>query len=415
MSVDHFKKIKKELPILIIIFLVLINLALANDASEYEKSVAEIGKQIEEVSRNLNANKTLLKTQQDELLEIEQEISILGKQLQSTKQKISEQKRQGDQLFDQIEVARETQKDDLQALSRLLVSRYTDGKTNYIKMLLNQENPYAVGRLNNYYEYFAEARQEKIIKLREKLSQLKSLEEQHNVVLAELEQTQIEQKNQQQSLDKSKLARQENVNSLNAKVATSSEQLDKLKQDRSRLNALLKEIALQAERLKKLEEQRLAEEKKRAEELAKTNQTEVKPVVRQLVQGGFIKQKGRLTYPVQGNVKTKYNARLPESGMRSEGVFFDTNGSVSVKSIFRGRVLFADFLKGYGLLLIIDHGDNHISLYGHNELLYKKVGDAVETNEVIAKTGVTGGLKSHGLYFEVRNSATPVDPSKWWQ
>jgi len=415
MSVDHFKKIKKELPILIIIFLVLINLALANDASEYEKSVAEIGKQIEEVSRNLNANKTLLKTQQDELLEIEQEISILGKQLQSTEQKISEQKRQGDQLFDQIEVARETQKDDLQALSRLLVSRYTDGKTNYIKMLLNQENPYAVGRLNNYYEYFAEARQEKIIKLREKLSQLKSLEEQHNVVLAELEQTQIEQKNQQQSLDKSKLARQENVNSLNAKVATSSEQLDKLKQDRSRLNALLKEIALQAERLKKLEEQRLAEEKKRAEELAKTNQTEVKPVVRQLVQGGFIKQKGRLTYPVQGNVKTKYNARLPESGMRSEGVFFDTNGSVSVKSIFRGRVLFADFLKGYGLLLIIDHGDNHISLYGHNELLYKKVGDAVETNEVIAKTGVTGGLKSHGLYFEVRNSATPVDPSKWWQ
>ena len=236
----------------------LINLALANDASEYEKSVAEIGKQIEEVSRNLNANKTLLKTQQDELLEIEQEISILGKQLQSTEQKISEQKRQGDQLFDQIEVARKTQKDDLQALSRLLVSRYTDGKTNYIKMLLNQENPYAVGRLNNYYEYFAEARQEKIIKLREKLSQLKSLEEQHNVVLAELEQTQIEQKNQQQSLDKSKLARQENVNSLNAKVATSSEQLDKLKQDRSRLNALLKEIALQAERLKKLEEQRLS-------------------------------------------------------------------------------------------------------------------------------------------------------------
>ena len=389
--------------------------AIANDASEYEKNVAEIGKQIEQVSRNLNANKTLLKTQQDELLEIEQEISLLGKQLQSTEQKISEQERQGDQLLGQIETARETQKDDLQALSRLLVSRYTDGKTNYIKMLLNQENPYAVGRLNNYYEYFAEARQEKIIKLRDKLSQLKSLEEQHNLVMTELELAQAAQKNQQQSLDKSKLARQESVNNLNAKVATSSEQLEKLKQDRSRLNTLLKEIALQAERLKKIEEQRLAEEKKRAEELAKTNQTEVKPVVRQLVQGGFIKQKGRLTYPVQGNVKTKYNARLPESGMRSEGVFFDTNGSVSVKSIFRVRVLFADFLKGYGLLLIIDHGDNHISLYGHNELLYKKVGDAVDTNEVIAKTGVTGGLKSHGLYFEVRNSATPVDPSKWWQ
>ena len=67
------------------------------------------------------------------------------------------------------------------------------------------------------------------------------------------------------------------------------------------------------------------------------------------------------------------------------------------------------------MLLIIDHGDDHISLYGHNELLYKEVGDMVEANEVVAKTGVTGGLKSHGLYFEIRNNATPVDPSNWWQ
>jgi septal ring factor EnvC (AmiA/AmiB activator) len=78
-------------------------------------------------------------------------------------------------------------------------------------------------------------------------------------------------------------------------------------------------------------------------------------------------------------------------------------------------VLFADFLKGYGLLMIIDHGDQHISLYGHNEVLYKRVGDMVDTNEVIGKTGVTGGLKSPGLYFEIRKNADPVDPSVWCQ
>ena len=76
---------------------------------------------------------------------------------------------------------------------------------------------------------------------------------------------------------------------------------------------------------------------------------------------------------------------------------------------------FADFLKGYGLLLIIDHGDDHISLYGHNELLYGKVGDMVETNEVVARSGVTGGLRSPGLYFEIRENAAPVDPAKWCQ
>jgi len=99
--------------------------------------------------------------------------------------------------------------------------------------------------------------------------------------------------------------------------------------------------------------------------------------------------------------------------MRSEGLFYNTQGSKPVHSIFRGRVLFADFLKGYGLLIILDHGDDHISLYGHNDRLLKKVGDKVESNEIIAKSGVTGGLKSHGLYFEIRKNATPIDASKW--
>ncbi len=406
--------IKKVLLLTSIMMVVISYTSIADNTSEYQKNVAEIGKQIDTVSRNLNANKALLKTQQDELLEVEQEISTLSKQLQNTELKITQQQKQDLELLSEIAQLQEQQQDDMDALSELLVSRYTNGKINYVKMLLNQENPYAVGRLNNYYEYFAQARQQKLVKLREQLAQVQSLQEQHKTVLADLEKTQTQQKDQQQKLDQTKQARLDNVNKLNNKVVSSAEELEKLKQDRSRLNTLLKQIALQAEKLRKLEEQRIAEEKKRAEEQAKTNQTTVKPVVRELVQGGFIKQRGRLSYPVEGEIKFRYNTRLPESGMRAEGVFFDTQGSVAVNSIFRGRVLFADFLKGYGLLLIIDHGDNHISLYGHNELLYKKVGDAVETNEVVAKTGVTGGLKNHGLYFEIRNNATPVDPSNWW-
>ncbi len=415
MSIIYQKYFKSAFALMICISFAVAKVALANDASEYQKNVDAIGKQIEEISKNLNTNKAKLKTQQDQLLALEQQISTLGKELQTTNSKIIEQKKEGEDLLTQIEQLDEQQQDDLEALSSLLVSRYTNGKSNYIKMLLNQENPYAVGRLNNYYEYFAQARQEKITIIRDQLQQLSSLQNEHTALLAELEQTQSLQKKQQLELDQSKQTRQANVDKLSTEVTTSTEKLEKLKQDRSRLNALIKEIALQAERLRKLEEQRIAEEKKRAEEQAKNNQTPVKPVVRELVEGGFIKQRGLLSYPVQGNIKYQYNTRLPESGMRSEGVFFDTNGSVSVNSIFRGRVLFADFLKGYGLLLIIDHGDDHISLYGHNELLYKKVGDVVETNELVAKTGVTGGLKNHGLYFEIRNNATPIDPSKWVQ
>ena len=101
--------------------------------------------------------------------------------------------------------------------------------------------------------------------------------------------------------------------------------------------------------------------------------------------------------------------------MTSDGVFFSTKESQEVRAIYRGRVLFSDFLKGYGLLLIVDHGDDHISLYGHNEVLLKSVGDEVATNELVSRSGVTGGLKSPGLYFEIRHNANPVDPAKWCQ
>jgi len=163
-------------------------------------------------------------------------------------------------------------------------------------------------------------------------------------------------------------------------------------------------------------EERKAEQERARQEALKPKTTKprnTKPVIRPIVNGGFLKQKGRLQFPVAGKLTRGFGSRMRESGMRSEGMFFDTQGSVSVKTIFRGRVLFADFLKGYGLLIIVDHGDDHISLYGHNDRLLKKVGDRVESNEVIAKTGVTGGLKSHGLYFEIRDSATPIDASKW--
>ena len=401
----------------ILFFFTLSQKNLADDASDYKKNVAEIGKKIQAISANLNANKALLKTQQDELLEVEQDINQLNKSLAQNKVKIDAQKAQDIELLSRIEELESEQDRDKKALSNLLVSRYINGQANYIKLLLNQENPYAVGRLNNYYEYFAIARNEKLAKLRVKIIEVQTLQEEHKNILAQLQTDQKTQILSQQKLDFVKQKREASVATLSSKVSSAAEQLKLLEEDRSRLNALLKQIADQAEALRKLEEQRIAEEKKRAEQAERDaiTTTPAKPVVRQVVKGGFIKQQGRLGYPVDGKIKYNFGSRLPESGMRSEGAFFDTSGSVPVKSIFRGQVLFADFLKGYGLLLIIDHGDDHISLYGHNDLLYKKVGDSVETNELVANTGVTGGLKSHGLYFEIRKNATPVDPKKWWQ
>jgi len=194
-------------------------------------------------------------------------------------------------------------------------------------------------------------------------------------------------------------------------VVSNESKLEKLKQDRSRLNSLLKTLQKRKLELAEIQRKRRAAELKALEESKVKETPKKKP--RKLVKGGFSKQKGRLSCPLDQAPRTRFGERLISSGMKSEGVFYETGVSKPVRSIFRGQVLFSDFLKGFGLLIIVDHGDNHISLYGHNEVLYKKVGDTITTNEIISKSGMTGGLKRPGLYFEIRNNTAPINPSIW--
>lgn len=372
---------------------------MANDGVEYQKSIDKIANEINAISRNINANKKAIKNETDRLFETEQGLSKLKKTISKTKQSLVDIEKEYSELGKKLDDAIVVKKKNQQALSNLVESRYKNTDQDYVKTILNQENPYAVGRLSNYHEYFSNAFQEKIKQAEVQLEEVAQLTEEHEATLNELNAKKIKQEQERKQLEQNKKKRTSSIDRLNAKVLTSSEKVEKLQKNRERLNSLLKNIAKQKEQLNKIEEK---------------NSTASRPT-RTLVKGGFIKQKGRLNYPVDGKHSRNFGSRLAESGMLSEGLFINTNGNASVKSIFRGRVIFAEFLKGYGLLLIIDHGDNHISLYGHNDVLYKKVGDIVETNEVVSQSGVTGGLKSAGLYFEIRKNATPVNPGTWCQ
>jgi len=378
----------------------------ANNEAQYQQSINKIANEIDVISRNINANKKVLKTERDKLFEAEKKLSTLNKDIKQTEIKIKAIQNDFGKLNEQLSEAKNTQEENKKALTELIQARYKNASPDYIKQILNQENPYAVGRLSNYHEFFSKAIQAKIKEAKTQLNEYAELEVQHKKTLEDLKNRQKKQKEQQTQLEITKKDRSKSIKKLNDKVVSSSEKVAQLQKNRSRLNSLLTQIARQKERLRKLEQEELKKQQDGGQS---------KTVIRPLVKGGFIKQKGRLSYPVDGRHSRKFGSRLAESGMTSEGLFIDTRRNVSVKSIFRGRVIFAEFLKGYGLLLIIDHGDDHISLYGHNEVLTKKVGDVVETNEVIAKTGVSGGLKSAGLYFEIRNNATPVNPATWCQ
>lgn len=388
----------------------------AQTESGYQTSLKKIGQEIKTLSRNLNANKSKLEIEQTELLHSEQELYNINKNLEDARQGVSTARKEITRLEKEEQAIAILQGKSRDALNGLIESNYKNGVPSQLKMVLNQENPYAVGRLNNYHQYFSDAITKRFKELQTQVLAVKALKSQqreHAIALQSLEQEQEFLKKNQEEKRKN---RQKNIRRLNAKVAATEVKLIKLEADRNRLNNLLKSLQKQKAELARVERERQEAERLAAEK-AKQQGTKPPPkrVVRRPVKGGFLKQRGRLNCPVSVAAQTSFGQRIVSSGMRSEGVFYDTKTSMDVRSVFRGQVLFADFLKGFGLLMIVDHGDDHISLYGHNKVLYKKVGDAVDTNEVISKTGTTGGLQSHGLYFEIRNNTTPVNPKNWCQ
>lgn len=384
----------------------------AQQQNNAEKDLKKVAREIDALSIKLNKTKSNLKTERDQLFEAEKQLRELNKKSQQTTQEIDQQKKQLSELEQTLIQLGKDSNASREALKPLLRSRYINGDQSRLKQYLNQEDPYALGRLQVYNQRFSSALVGKLKSIQSLVTQTTEAKNKQRKTIATLRELQQEQDFLAQQAETQKAQRAKSVAKLTDKVSQQETQLSDLKNNRERLNTLLKALAKQAQELKRIEEQR--REAERQKQIA-LNKPVPKPVERMPVQGGFAKQKGRLKYPVSVAAKTKFGSRIASSGMRSEGVFFDTKQPQAVNAIFRGRVLFADFLKGYGLLLIVDHGDDHISLYGHNSELYKRVGDEVKTGETIAKTGTSGGLKSAGLYFEIRNNTSPVNPANWCQ
>lgn len=386
----------------------------AQTEANYQASLKSISGEIKALSRNLNANRSLLEKEQTELLRSEQELYEIKKKLAEATQGLLQTQQELERLNnEQSEL--ETQKEkNGEVLAALLKSQFISGSDNHLKQVLNQENPYALGRLNNYRSYFSNAVKNRFELIESQLADINRLKTEQQQAASKYQSLQQEQEFLERSNQSQSRQRQELIARLQTKVSDTQSKLTKLRADRNRLNELLQRLAEQRAEMERIEKERIEAERKAAER-AKAEGKTVKKALRKPIRGGFTKQRGRLQCPLNQQPVTKFGQRIVSSGMRSEGIVYKTEDSVDVRSLFRGQVLFADFLKGFGLLLIIDHGEDHISLYGHNEVLYKKVGDSVDTNEVVSKTGKTGGLKTPGLYFEIRKNTTPIDPSRWCQ
>ncbi len=274
--------------------------------------------------------------------------------------------------------------------------QYQGGQQEYLKLLLNNHDPAQVAREMRYYEYIARNRAAWIKTLRDDLARLNIVTQQARQKNDETATLQAQEKAQRKTLEKDKVARQNVLNQFAQQLKQHRHAIGRLQRDENRLSQLL-------DKLSKI----LTQPKSRgifSNEQLPDDRFDGKP---------FEQLKGQLVLPVKGEVANKFGSARPDSTVLWKGLLVRAAAGQAVKAVASGRVVFADWLRGFGNLLIIDHGKGYMSLYGNNETLYKQVGDTLRGGDTVATIGNSGGNEDSGLYFELRHEGKPLDPVKW--
>jgi septal ring factor EnvC (AmiA/AmiB activator) len=262
---------------------------------------------------------------------------------------------------------------------------YAMGRQQQVKLLLNQEQPSAVGRMLVYFGYFSRARLQRIEAISASLEQLRLVEESIARKTASLTDLRASQQRQSERLQEKKRARKQAVAGLSRELENQGGKLKRLKTNEQELQQLVSSL----------------------QELL------VDIPVDASQQQPFKSLKGKLRWPTRGRLAKRFGSRRGSAGLKWRGVMIEAAEGGDVRAVAQGRVAFSDWMRGFGLLVIIDHGDGYMSLYGHNQALYKEVGEWVDTGEVVAQLGASGGQSASGLYFELRHKGQPINPVRW--
>ena len=265
-------------------------------------------------------------------------------------------------------------------LAKQLRTAYSSGDHDYIKLLLNQQDPGEVQRNVSYYQYLNNARIQEITQFKSTIEEIQQVELEQRQQAEQLENLQTQQAKQKQALDDGQAQREQTLAKLNKELLSSQQQLELLEQQEAELVAALARIA----------------------ELSK----------QEVNLTGLSKLKRKLSWPVKGKIRRSFGSRK-QGYLKWKGVLLSAPLGNTIKTIHNGTVLFSDWLKGYGLVIVVDHGDGYMSLYGHNQALLKSVGERVETGEPIALVGQSGGQSQPSLYFEIRHNGEAVNPKLW--
>jgi len=348
-----------------------------------KKELLQLKKDIENLQKNLKSTRKQQSRAVTQLRRAEKQIATAAKILRSTNRQLQQKNQQLKKLRRQQSNLKQNKIKQKKALASQIKSAFINGRQEYLKMLLNQEDPEALGRMLVYFDYMNKARVKKVSELQQTLEQLDSIDQKIQQEISELNILKTAKEAESKRLNSLKRKRQQLVNALTREIEAKSERLTELQVNAEELQSLVDSVR---EAIDNIDFSQPLE--------------------------GLKSLRGKLAWPVRGKTLQKYGSRIAE-GLKSNGLIIGAKEGNSINAVHYGRVVYADWLRGFGLLVILDHGEGYMSLYGYNQALYKQVGDWVEAGETIASVGQSGGQQKPALYFELRHQGSPLNPRKW--
>ena len=323
-------------------------------------------------------------------------------------------------------------------LEKMLRGQYVGGQDDRVKLLLSGENPNRIARELRYLGYVSAEQSKAIDILQQNLAAIEANKLDAEEARNALEDIADEQREQKALLEKEKNKRKALLLQLSSQLSSQRKQAGNLSRDEERLSSLVEKLAALIAQQRKAEEEEAkrrarakAEQKeklaakgrsadKSAErpeagppKVASKTAPESEPEPPTVSDGsGFASMKGKLKLPVKGELMASFGARRAD-GPNWKGLFITAAEGAEVKAIAAGEIIFADWMRGFGNLLVVDHGGQYMTIYGNNQSLLKRPGDKLKAGEVIATVGNSGGNEQSGLYFEMRYQGRAIDPSSW--
>jgi len=357
--------------------------ASAADVELREAELKKVRSRIESIRKSIQAEAQRRDSLSNALRDADLQVQSARQRLAEVRSKRTAAERRLAELRNEQEETRERIASHRRALAGDLSAAYMNGRQEQLKLLLNQGNPAQLARMMGWYGYLSRARAERITVVSEHLAHLELLTEKVAAEADKLQTLESESAREVQQLADARRQRAETLAKVKSRIRSRSDELAKLQREARALEKLVEELRRAIEEFPELAER------------------------------PFQQVKGKLPWPVNGKLLARFGELRAGGPLKWQGVVIGAPRGTQVRSPYHGRVVYADWLPGLGMLVVLDHGGGYMSLYGHNEQLYRRVGDRVAPGDVLAAVGDAAGLAQPGLYLEIRKGKQVLDPLGW--